>query len=69
MYTYSLRFLLAPKLDFEKKMKGLLDFCQKAKMDEVMFFIAPKELAIGHITKEEAKPYVDTIKKAREIYS
>ncbi len=67
MYTYSLRFTLAPKLNFEERMENLIDFCKKAKMDEVMFFIAPKELGIGHVTKEEAKPYVETIKKARDI--
>ena len=67
MYTYSLRYALAPKLDFDERIKNLLDFCKTAKMDEVMFFIAPKELAIGHITKEEAKPYVDAIKKTRDI--
>ena len=67
MYTYSLRLLLAPKLDFDERMQNLLDFCQKAKMDEVMFFIAPKELGVGHITKEESVPYIQTIKKARDI--
>ena len=67
MYTYSLRLLLAPKLDFDERMQNLLDFCKKAKMDEVMFFIAPKELGVGHITKEEAVPYIQTIKKARDI--
>lgn len=67
MYTYSLRLLLAPKLDFDERMQNLLDFCKKAKMDEVMFFIAPKELGVGHITKEESVPYIQTIKKARDI--
>lgn len=67
MYTYSLRLLLAPKLNFDERMQNLLDFCKKAKMDEVMFFIAPKELGVGHITKEESVPYIQTIKKARDI--
>ena len=67
MYTYSLRLLLAPKLNFDERIKNLLDFCKKAKMDEVMFFIAPKELGVGHITKEESLPYLETIKKARDI--
>lgn len=67
MYTYSLRFLLGPKLNFDERMNSLIDFCKKAKMDEVMFFIAPKELGVGHITKEESKDYVETIKKARDM--
>ena len=67
MYNYSLRFSLAPTLDFNERMNALLDFCQKAKIDEVMFFIAPKELSSGHITIEESKPYTQTILKAKEI--
>ena len=67
MYNYSLRFSLAPTLDFEERMSALLDFCQKAEIDEVMFFIAPKELSPGHITIEESKPYTQAILKAKEI--
>lgn len=67
MYNYSLRFSLVPSVDFEERVSALLDFCKKAKIDEVMFFIAPKELGCGHITIEEAKPWVDTIKKAKKI--
>lgn len=46
-----------------------MDFCARAKIDEVMFFIAPKELGCGHITIEEAKPYVATIRRAKKILS
>ena len=67
MFNYSLRFSLVPSIDFNERMEHLLDFCKKAKIDEVMFFIAPKELGCGHITIEEAKPWVETIKRAKKI--
>ena len=65
--NYSLRFNLAPSLNFEKRMDALLNFCQEAEIDDVMFFIAPEELHTGHLTVEEAKRYVDVILRAKKI--
>ncbi len=67
MYRNTLRFCLAPSRDFEEKMQGLLDFCEKAEIDDVMFFIAAEELAVGHITIEEAKRWTDVILRAKKI--
>ncbi len=67
MFQYSLRFTLAPSRNFDKKMAKLLDFCQKAEIDDVMFFIAVEDLGVGHITKEEAKPWVETIAQAKRM--
>ena len=67
MYKYTLRFSLVPSRNFDKKMEKLLDFCEQAEIDDVMFFIAPEELSSGHITLEEAKVWTDVIVKARDI--
>ena len=64
---YSLRFSLLPSLDFEKRVGALLDFCEKAQVDDVMFFIAVEELHVGHITIEDAKKYTDVILRAKEF--
>lgn len=64
MFRYHLRLQLPPTLNFEERLENMLDFCQKAKVDEVMFFIGCEELSVGHITIEEAKPYVSVIQKA-----
>ncbi len=42
-------------MDFEKRMSALLDFCQEAMIDDVMFFVSAEEMNTGHITLEEAK--------------
>ncbi len=64
-YNYSLRFVLMPGVEEEKRINDLVAFCQKSKIDDVIFFIAAEDFYAGHITKEMAKPYVEAIKKAK----
>lgn len=64
MFRYHLRLQLPPTLPLEERLNNMLDFCRQAKIDEVMFFIGCEELGVGHITIEEAKPYVSVIQKA-----
>lgn len=52
-YRYSLRFALDPETDTEQRIEALPDFCEKAKIDDVMFFIGAEDLNCGHITAEE----------------
>ncbi|MBQ3046801.1 MAG: hypothetical protein IJD54_02010 [Clostridia bacterium] len=65
MRNYSLRFSLLPTVDFNERMEKLLDFCDNALIDDVMFFISPEEVNVGHITIEQVKPYVETILRAK----
>lgn len=64
-YNYSLRFVLVPGIDAEKRINELIKFCKNALIDDVIFFIAAEDFFRGHITKEEAKPFVDLIVKAK----
>lgn len=48
-------------------MQALLDFCQEAKIDDVMFFVSAEEMNTGHITLAEAKKYTDVILRAKAI--
>ena len=64
MFRYHLRIQLSPHLDLDERLENMLDFCKKASIDEVMFFIGCEELAVGHITVDEAKPYADVIARA-----
>lgn len=61
-YTYSLRVEIAPDYQTEEKFEQLLAFCKKAKIDDVQFFTSAEELNNGHMTMEEAKPWLDMLK-------
>ena len=64
MFHYHLRLQLPPTLNFEERLENMLDFCKKAHIDEVIFFIGCEEVNTGHITIEEAKPYATIINAA-----
>ncbi len=65
-YQYSLRFVLMPNVDVEKRIEDLIRFCKSAKIDDVIFFIGAEDFFPGHITKELAQTYVDVILKAKK---
>ncbi len=64
-YKYSLRFVLMPNVNVDKRIAELIDFCKNALIDDVIFFIAAEDFHVGHPTKELAKTYVDVILKAK----
>ena len=67
MHKYILRFQLLPSVDFAERMRDLLDFCDKALIDEVMFFVNAEDVNDGHITIAEVQKYLDVIKRAKPI--
>ncbi|HHX79505.1 MAG TPA: hypothetical protein GX692_00355 [Acholeplasmataceae bacterium] len=64
-FKYSLRFNLLPNFNVEERLERLISFCNKALIDDVMFFIDAEDFNTGHITIEEAKAYVEVIKYAK----
>ncbi len=60
-YVYSLRFTLQPGFHEEEKLDLLLEFCNQALIDDVMFFINCEELNRGHLTRAETEPWIDGI--------
>ncbi len=66
MFEYSLRLHIPPNVDFNERITNALDFCDKAKIDDVIFFINAEDLFTGHVTLDEAKSYVKIIAKAKE---
>ncbi len=65
-FSYILRVCIQPGFREKERMKELLRFCREGLVDDVMFFIDCEDLNEGHITKEEAKPWLDLIKGAKE---
>lgn len=62
-----LRIQIVPNYYEEQRIKSIVDFCKKHAFDNVMLFINSEEYNTGHMTKEEARPWIETIKRAKEI--
>jgi len=67
VFRYILRFGIQPGFHEDRRLETLIEFCKEASIDEVMFFIGPEELNSGHLTKEEAEPWLEGIAKAKRL--
>ncbi len=65
MYRYCLRISIAPDEFTEQRIGELIRVCKKYNYDEVIFFVNAENLNVGHMTKEQAQPYLDVIKAAK----
>jgi len=64
-YKYMLRFVLVPGLEEDERIEELVRFCKDTLIDEVVFFICAEDYNTGHVTIEEATPFVNAILKAK----
>lgn len=62
-----LRIQIVPNHYEDERISSVLEFCKKYEFQDVMLFINAEDYFHGHITKEEAAPWVETIKKAKRI--
>lgn len=62
-----LRIQICPGFHEDERIAGVLEHCKKYGFNNVMLFINTEEFNFGHMTIEEAKPWVETIKKAKKI--
>jgi hypothetical protein len=62
-FRYHLRFCVQPGYFEEEKLRDLLLFCDKAGIDEVVFFINPEELNQGHLTVDQTDVWLGVIKR------
>lgn len=62
-----LRIQVVPGHHEEERMESIVDFCKTHAFDNVMLFINAEEYNVGHMTKEEAKPWIETMKLAKEL--
>lgn len=61
-----LRIAIVPEYYEEQRIKSVVDFCKAYGFDNVMLFINAEEYNMGHMTKEEAKPWVEALKRAKK---
>lgn len=51
---------------YEKdRIENIVSYCKKYGFKNVMLFINAEEYNVGHMTKEEAKPWIEAIKRAK----
>ncbi|MBQ4543160.1 MAG: hypothetical protein IJA19_03200, partial [Clostridia bacterium] len=62
-FRYVLRFPMEPGFNEDEVSQRLVDFCKSGKIDEVMFFINYEDVFMGHLTKDQTKPWLETIAK------
>ena len=67
-YLNCLRIQIVPEFHEKERIKSVLNFCLKHDFKNVMLFINAEEYNLGHITKEEAKPWVAAIKRAKAVF-
>ena len=68
-FTNCLRFQIYPDEDFEEKAKGLADYCVNNKIENVIAFLLGEAYFKGHSSKEDLRPWVENLKKAKRFFN
>lgn len=63
-----LRVQIVPNQYEKERVENIADFCVKYGFKNVMLFINAEEYCVGHMTIEEAKPWVATMKRAKRVF-
>ena len=61
-----LRLQIVPHLYEEERVSGIIDYCVKYGFQHVMLFINAEDYFVGHMTIEEAKPWVAAIQRTKK---
>lgn len=64
-----LRIQIVPGYYEEQRIQSIVDFCKKNKFDNVMLCFNGEDYNVGHMTKEEAVPWVETMKRAKQAFA
>ncbi len=63
-----LRIAIVPDYYEEQRIGNIVEFCKKYKFDNVMLFINAEDYNLGHMTLEEAKPWLAAMKRAKVVF-
>lgn len=61
-----LRIQIVPEHFEEQRIQSIVAFCKKYSFDNVMLFLNAEDYCVGHMTKEEAAPWLNTMKHAKQ---
>ena len=64
-FVNCLRVQICPGHYEQQRIESIANFCLKYGFQNVMLFVNSEEYNLGHITIEEVKPWIETIKKAK----
>lgn len=67
-YLNCLRIAIVPEYYEEQRIQNVVEFCKKHAFDNVMLFINAEDYNLGHMTKEEAMPWVAAMKRAKTVF-
>lgn len=67
-YLNCLRIAIVPEYYEEQRIQNVVDFCKKYAFDNVMLFINAEDYNLGHMTCEEAKPWIAAMKRAKAAF-
>ena len=68
-FTHCLRIAIVPGHYEDERIESVLRFCLDYGLTNVMLFINAEEYNVGHMTIDEAKPWVETMKKAKKVFN
>ena len=66
-YVYSLRIGICPDFYPEEKFGVMLKFCDRAKIDDIQFFLNMEDLNQGHLTVEETKKWLAMLARFKPL--
>ncbi len=65
-YRYILRISILPGMHENERIDELVRCCKKYGFDDVALFINAENMNIGHMTKEQCRPYVELALRTKE---
>ena len=66
VFENMLRLQVVPNFFEEERVNGIIAHCLKYGFQHVMLFINAEEYFVGHMTIEEAKPWVEAMKRTKK---
>ena len=62
-----LRIAVVPGYHEDQRIASIVDFCKKYRFNNVMLFINSEEYCVGHMTKNEARPWIEAMKRTKKV--
>ena len=68
-FVHMYRAQIFPDEDADQRIQTIRDACVKYRFQNVILMFNAEEFNVGHITKEELKPWIEVILKAKKVFA